>query len=701
MRYAWLSLAALCAWGQANPVVRAPASLTSGAVVVGGGSQNVAVSSLTGSVLKSTSGVLSAATPGTDYVVPAGNVATATALAADPTDCSTNQPSIGIAASGTATCMTLSAAVTKSTSGVFSAATTADVSGVSYVAGGGTAQAQTATLSPALAAMAAGVQVCWLPAAANSGAGPTLAVNGLTATTITKYGTTALAANDITTTAVACVIHDGTRWQLQNPQTNNGTVTSVGFTGGLISVATGTTTPAFTVAGTSGGIPYFSGASTWASSGALAANKVVLGGGAGVAPSTSTLTASVVSASSGVLSAATTTGSGSVVLGTSPTIATPTITTSATAPLVIGGTGTTSTLTLRSTSGVGATGADIIFQAGNNGATEVMRLQNGGNVGIGAAPTYLLDIQKTTGEAVFRSLAGTVDFRSYASQAYSVGYAGMFSNHDFLVIQNSLERMRISSTGINVGNANPTDANFAVVSTGTAYVPLKVQHTASSTNDAPVAFQLARLSSGTPAAGMGSTMQFLLQDAGGSQIVTHQLVSAWSDPAAANRETSLRINYSKANVNYEALRIDTNGNTLIGYTSSNGSYKLQVNSQIFATSSTIATSDANYKTDVADITQGLDVIERLKPVTFLWKQHPVHDFDTETRQIGFLAQDVKIALKDRDYADAVVKKNKIRVGADDEEFLGMVHNSLLPLMVKSIQELAEKVRKLEAGGKSK
>lgn len=60
--------------------------------------------------------------------------------------------------------------------------------------------------------------------------------------------------------------------------------TSVSFTGGLISVATATTTPALTVAGTSGGIPYFSAASTWASSGALTASALVLGGGAGAAP---------------------------------------------------------------------------------------------------------------------------------------------------------------------------------------------------------------------------------------------------------------------------------------------------------------------------------------------------------------------------------------------------------------------------------
>ncbi len=75
-----------------------------------------------------------------------------------------------------------------------------------------------------------------------------------------------------------------------------GTVTSAGtsFTGGLISVSgspvTTTGTAALTVAGTSGGIPYFSSASTWASSAALTANRPVIGGGAGAAPSIGTVT---------------------------------------------------------------------------------------------------------------------------------------------------------------------------------------------------------------------------------------------------------------------------------------------------------------------------------------------------------------------------------------------------------------------------
>ena len=82
----------------------------------------------------------------------------------------------------------------------------------------------------------------------------------------------------------------------------SGTVTSVDqtFTGGLISVSgnpvTTSGTLALTVAGTSGGIPYFSSGTTWASSGALSANAIMVGGGAGSAPSTITTGTGVVTA---------------------------------------------------------------------------------------------------------------------------------------------------------------------------------------------------------------------------------------------------------------------------------------------------------------------------------------------------------------------------------------------------------------------
>jgi hypothetical protein len=93
----------------------------------------------------------------------------------------------------------------------------ADLMVTGYVTGGGNAQAQTATLAPAATALTAGLLVRWIPAAANTAGAPTLAVNSLTATAITKCGATAVVANDLTTTAVAWAVYDGTQFQLLNP----------------------------------------------------------------------------------------------------------------------------------------------------------------------------------------------------------------------------------------------------------------------------------------------------------------------------------------------------------------------------------------------------------------------------------------------------------------------------------------------------
>ena len=96
---------------------------------------------------------------------------------------------------------------------------TQDTSPNWYAAGGGTAQAQTVTLSPAPTALTPGLVVVWKPAAANTAAAPTLAVNGLTAKPITKCGTAALLASDLSTAELEIAVYDGTEFQLLNPVT--------------------------------------------------------------------------------------------------------------------------------------------------------------------------------------------------------------------------------------------------------------------------------------------------------------------------------------------------------------------------------------------------------------------------------------------------------------------------------------------------
>ena len=140
----------------------------------------------------------------------------------------------------------------------------------------------------------------------------------------------------------------------------------------------------------------------------------------------------------------------------------------------------------------------------------------------------------------------------------------------------------------------------------------------------------------------------------------------------------------------EHVRIDSTGNVLIGYTASNGDYLLQVNSQIFATSATIATSDQQYKENVSPLGSTLDLVMALNPVTFDWKSHPVHSF-TDGTKIGFVAQEVQTVLRDADYLNHIVYQNQTTLpDGTVEPFLGLSESALIPLLVKAVQELSQK-----------
>ena len=159
----------------------------------------------------------------------------------------------------------------------------------------------------------------------------------------------------------------------------------------------------------------------------------------------------------------------------------------------------------------------------------------------------------------------------------------------------------------------------------------------------------------------------------------------------------------------DRMFIDTSGNLLVGYTASNGAYKLQVNSQIFATSSTIATSDARYKENVTPLSNALSLVNSLNPVQFSWKQHPVHAFDRSAPTIGFLAQEVKTALAGTEYVNSIVKANTCTLEPEErdddgvvtkpavtEEFLGIAEGNLVALLTKAIQEQQALIQTLTA-----
>ena len=97
--------------------------------------------------------------------------------------------------------------------------------------------------------------------------------------------------------------------------------------------------------------------------------------------------------------------------------------------------------------------------------------------------------------------------------------------------------------------------------------------------------------------------------------------------------------------------------------------------------STSISSDRELKDKEEDINNGLDIILKLKPKTFVFKKNP------EQKRSGFIAQDVEEVLPE-------IVKDRVKIG-DDKPYKDVNYNDTLAYMVSAIQELSKKVDSLE------
>ena len=422
------------------------------------------------------------------------------------------------------------------------------------------------------------------------------------------------------------------------------------------------------------------------------------------------------------------TGSGALVFGTSPTIATPTITTSATVPLVIGGTGTTSTLTLRSTSGVGTTGADIVFQTGNNGATEVMRLQNGGNVGIGApSPGEKLVVvgnivagnTGTTADGYIDIDGGPTGKVRISRTGTGATASGMVFYTQFSTLQ---ERMRIDASGNVSINTTTSGSKLQVVGTaslgsgslnsfGSGYqltaTGINAKATASGntvfalmTNDAlasnPLMLELDLFGNSTATSryaiiscseyGTGNYRSLALQPYGGNVgIGTSSPSTLLHIKSSSTNNSQLRIDTSSASASpylefaengtvkwYQTNDYTTDRLYIVDENSNDGVYLAQN-----ATSWT-ANSDARLKNVIGPILGAVEKLNSINGVLYSWKSDPKNRVYP-----GVLAQDVQSVLPEA-------------VDSDVPERLGVRYTELIPLLVNAIKELKAEIDILKA-----
>lgn len=201
---------------------------------------------VTQSICTSTNGLCAGS--GTVTTFSAGNLSPLfTTSVATPT----STPALSFVLSNAAAHTFLGNSTGSTASPAYSLIGASDVSPNEFITAGGAVNVLTATFSPAVTSLATGLDVSILPNLANTTTAPTLNVNGLGAKTITKYGGAALAAGDMSTTAIASLVYDGTNWELQNPQTfligalpvttsGNGTFGNIISTGNVTITQTGT-----------------------------------------------------------------------------------------------------------------------------------------------------------------------------------------------------------------------------------------------------------------------------------------------------------------------------------------------------------------------------------------------------------------------------------------------------------------------------
>ena len=307
---------------------------------------------------------------------------------------------------------------------------------------------------------------------------------------------------------------------------------------------------------------------------------------------------------------------------------------------------------------------------GYSDGTSLMTLTSAGQLGLGtSSPTSpgstgrFMQISNSSGSAGIN-----LDHTTHNSwDIYN--YQGALGFYD-----ETATRMTLTSTGLGIGSSSPL-----------CRLDLEGAGGGSPTGAIPSGGLFVRVTD-TATVGEGAVLR--LQSTNGAKETAATIAAVHT--SGNNGDLTFGL-YGGGATHPEGMRLTSAGNLLIGYTSSNGSYKLQVNSQIFATNATIATSDGRYKEEVQTLSNATDLVTRLNPVQFKWKSHEIHNLDVGKTDVGFIAQEVQEVLSDTDYSDSVVVTNK----TDDEEYLGLGETKLIPLLTAALQEAITKIETLE------
>ena len=351
------------------------------------------------------------------------------------------------------------------------------------------------------------------------------------------------------------------------------------------------------------------------------------------------------------------------------------------------------------------------YQSADRGVK--MTLLNNGKLGIGTTnPDSPLDIL-TSGNSGLEVNAGTSSaHRIYLGNTGGTSVVGTLSNHDFGLITNGSERMRITSAGKVLVNTTGEYAGTSAEMTVNDGIDVG---TTSSANGGFVSFigdgvgKIGEVGSKVSGYSTMPNIEFHADNVGGGSQAGH---------------IEFNTKFSGGSRS-EAMRIDSSGNVGIGTTSVNGKFNVVhsavcANLQMSASSGSTALRLERTNSDGEAIffvrgSTGVGNISLTSSSTayntssdYRLKENVSYDFDATTRlkQLkparfnfiadadttvdGFLAHEVSSVVPEAIFGE------KDAVDEDgNPEYQGIDQSKLVPLLVKTIQELEARITQLE------
>ena len=184
--------------------------------------------------------------------------------------------------------------------------------------------------------------------------------------------------------------------------------------------------------------------------------------------------------------------------------------------------------------------------------------------------------------------------------------------------------------------------------------------------------------------------------AGGSVIIgssgTYVAGSIYSDANwgiifRAKQASPVTADFMWANsADVERMRITTGGEVYIAGTTDRGAFNLQCNGTgVWGAGAYTNGSDERIKENITPLDTGLDVVAKLNPVTYKYKEDWSRD---QSIQTGFIAQDLLVALEGKNYVDGIVNQSS--------EYMSVAYQNIIPILTKAIQEQQTIINDLKA-----